>query len=239
VQHVDVLPQPTGGAVVDHLASPQQVGRRGDLEGGGGRLLHQEARCSQLPVESHDGVEQGLHHERGEAERQLVDHHHLRLGQQRPADDQHLLLAAGQAPGDLRPALGQPGEYGEDRLRPSLEVPPGATLRVGPHEEVLLDRHPGEDLAALRHEGDAPPNHLLGGRGERFAVEEDLTSPRQHAGNGVERGRLPRSVGSDHGHDLAGAHGDVDAAEDSDGAVAGGEAAHLKHGRRSFPDRHG
>ena len=64
-------------------------------------------------VDPADGLEDGLHQQRREAERRLVEQEQPRLRHQPPGDGEHLLLAAGERAGELANALAQPGKEGE------------------------------------------------------------------------------------------------------------------------------
>ena len=59
--------------------------------------------------------------DRREAQRRLVEEQHPRLGHQRPADGEHLLLAARQRAALLAGALAQPREQVEDALDVGLD----------------------------------------------------------------------------------------------------------------------
>ena len=68
---------------------------------------------------------------RREAFRRLVHQQHARIGHQRAADREHLLLAAGKIGRHLRAPLGEPREHGEHRLGGPRRVRlPGSGLRA-------------------------------------------------------------------------------------------------------------
>ena len=76
---------------------------------------------------------------RRQAERQLVDEQQLRVGDERLADGEHLLLAAGEVAGELVDALGEPREHG----RAPAPRPPrtaAASLRFSQHASRRLSR---------------------------------------------------------------------------------------------------
>ena len=114
----------------------------------------------------------------------------LRLQDQGAAEQQHLLLAAGEHLGRARRALAQDREHREHRLDPALDL--AAVLQdVAAHPDVLLDRHVGEQAPVLRHETDAAPQDLVGAQpGERLAPERDPAAARrqQPADHAQERG---------------------------------------------------
>ena len=91
---------------------------------------------------------------RREAERRLVEQQNLRLGHQRAADRQHLLLTAGQRARDLPQPLAQPRKQSEHPVAAAFELR-GVAQQIGAELEVFGDRHRGEDAAAFRHQHDA------------------------------------------------------------------------------------
>ena len=99
-------------------------------------------------------------HDRGEAERELVDQQQLG-----PADDgarerQHLPLAAGQQPADAGLELAEPGkELVDQRFAPPvLRMRRPARHR---RDEVLRHGEVGKHLVALGHQHDAAPRILV------------------------------------------------------------------------------
>ena len=91
-----------------------------------------------------------LHHDQDQAEGELVEQQHARVGDQRPADGDRLLLAAGQLGRALRPALAHPAEQLVDALDRPRSFP-----RVGGADlQVLLDRKRAEQAPPLRHHDD-------------------------------------------------------------------------------------
>ena len=89
------------------------------------------------------------HQERGEAQRRLVEQQQLRVGHQRPADGQHLLLAAGEGAGELVAPFLEPREQREDALAVFLDARLVAAQGVGAHVQVFVHRQRREDLAAF------------------------------------------------------------------------------------------
>ena len=70
-----------------------------------------------LRVHLLDDLEAALDEDRGEAHRRLVHQQQLRAGHQRAAHRDHLLLAAGERPRELLPALGEQREESRRRAR--------------------------------------------------------------------------------------------------------------------------
>ena len=78
----------------------QHIGAIGDAQHMMHVLLDDEDRVPLL-AQVPDHLEQELDIDRREALGRLVEQQHARLGHQRPADRQHLLLAAAERAGDL------------------------------------------------------------------------------------------------------------------------------------------
>ena len=114
-----VLGELGAGALADDLARLEDVGAVGPLERLGGVLLD-EQHGGALLVDLRDDVEDLLDELGRQPHRRLVQQQQLRVGHQRAADGQHLLLAAGHRAGDLRSALRRGG--GTDR-RPGRGPP--------------------------------------------------------------------------------------------------------------------
>ena len=76
-----------------------------------------------------------------------------RVGHQRAADRQHLLLAAGELVAAVAAPLGETRE----QLEHALQRPPAPPVASRPrrHDQVLDHRQRGEDAAPFGHEGDA------------------------------------------------------------------------------------
>ena len=149
--------------------------------------------------------EQLVDHDRREADRGLVDQHQLRLEQQRAGDLQHLLLAAGERRGlRARPCGAAPGS-GPSRRQCAPRGRSRGRRHHGAELEIVPHRQLGEDVAALRHVGDAAPDQRARRQvGDVGAVEADAArARRQHAEHGLEHGRLAGAVRADHRGDGA------------------------------------
>ena len=109
-----------------------------------------------------DDLEDLLHEERREAEGRLVEEQELRLGHQRAADREHLLLAAGERPARLASRSRRRGKSAEHALEAGSDSV--SRPQVGAHLQVLAHREVREDAAALRHVGDAERHEHLGAR---------------------------------------------------------------------------
>src|SRR6187549_2081063 len=94
--HLRIRTQRRGGVAQDDAAGLQHEAMAGDLQRKIGVLLHQQDGDAAAAVDLHDALEDGLHQQRRNAERGLIQHQEFRLSHQRTADGQHLLLAAGE-----------------------------------------------------------------------------------------------------------------------------------------------
>jgi len=131
---------------------------------------------------------------------------------------EHLLLAAGQRPGVLAAPV---GEDREPAVRPLTQA--GVAEREA---QVLFDGEVGKDSSRLGHDQHASANPLVRwDRGDVLTGEQDsaLVRDDQPGGDVAER-RLPGSVGAEERHDRSFRHGDVDAVQDVDLAVAAHDA---------------
>ena len=187
-----------------------------------------------------------LHDHRREAQGQLVEQQHPRVGHQRPADGHRLLLAAGQLRGPLGPPVPHPGEQLVDPLDRPRALP-----RVGRADlQVLLDRERPEQPPAFRHHDDPAGGPALGpDLGHVGAVEQDRALGRAvQAGDRAQQRRLARPVGADDRVHLAREHPQRDVVQGPQLAMVHGQLADLQYRarplasgalstRRSFPRR--
>ncbi|MNR37137.1 hypothetical protein D3C85_1551300 [compost metagenome] len=82
----------------------------------------------------------------------------MRVGHQAPANRNHLLLAAGQRGAGT---LAQFFQHRKQLVDPRQGPWTGA-FAVGTDQQVFFDRQRGKQLAAFRHQRDAPLQHLIG-----------------------------------------------------------------------------
>src|SRR5690606_35856034 len=163
------------------------------------------------------------HDHRCQAQRQLVDEQQVRVGQQRPADGDRLLLAAGQLGRVLPPPVRHPRE----QLVHGLQRPGAGPPAVGAGEQVLLDGERAEQPPPLRHQRDARRDPPVRGEAGDVAAGE-VNGPR---GGGVEPGQGPqqrglaRAVGPDDRQHLAALHLEAEPVHGAQQAVVDGEAA--------------
>ena len=113
---------------------------------------------------------------RRQAGRRLVEHQHLRLDDQRAGDRQHLPLAAGQPPGGAVAAAAR----GRERVACIASIRARRSA-FGKHRrgelQVVVDRHRGEDVLGLRHEGEAAGGPARCGRQRVMSAPSSRTRP--------------------------------------------------------------
>ena len=202
--HVLVLDELGAGPFQHDAPDLQHIAVVRRLERHVGVLLDQQHGDVLLLVEAADDGEDLLDQDRRQPQRRLVEQHQLGPGHQRPPDRQHLLLAARQEACLRALALAQDREVGIDDVEVALDV--GAVAAgVGAHHQVALDRHEREDLAPLRHMGDALPRHPVGlAADDAAAAERDRALLRLHGpAHRFQHRGLAGAVGAQDGDDLA------------------------------------
>ncbi len=145
--------------------------------------------------------EQLLDDGRGQAQGQLVDHEQLRLGDERHAESQHLLLAAREVAGHLVDPLAEPGEDVEHLLVGGSEVVGVVAVEPAGGTEVLGHGEGGEHRLASGHL-DHPERGGLRplGVGDVAPVEVDGAADGvDGAADGLEQGGLAGPVGAQEG----------------------------------------
>src|ERR1700682_97767 len=213
------------------LSRLEHVAAVGDAQ----RLIHvllDEQHRHSLSVDLPDGDENGLHQERRQSQRRLVEKEQARVGHQPARDGQHLLLAARERPGQLPDALAQAGKEREPPLEVLLAVRARAA-RVSAHAQVLQHGHLGKDAAAFGHVDDAQLDHLVRRELRQIApVEEQPTRQRaQEPRDVAQRGALARAVAAHQRDDLPGPHLERDAVQDVHVAIGEVQLADLQQGR--------
>src|SRR3990172_1564560 len=117
VQEVPASTFPGDAASLQHVRAVGQLQRAIHVlldEQDGEALIPQLANGPVEPVDDDGREPQG----------RLVQHQKPRPGHERPADRQHLLLAAAEAPRQLRPPLPQNGKQRTHLLQPPGDLPP-------------------------------------------------------------------------------------------------------------------
>jgi len=104
LEQFGVLAELAGRAGEADPAALHDVGVVGQAQGHGGELLDEQHAGAGVG-DGADDRDQPADHHRGQAQRQLVDQHVARLGDQGLGQHDHLLLAAGQGAGQRGQAL--------------------------------------------------------------------------------------------------------------------------------------
>ena len=214
-------------------AALHDVGVVGQAQGHGGELLDQQHAGAGLG-DGADHRNQAADHHRGQAQRQLVDQHVPRLGDQSLGQHDHLLLAAGQGAGQRSQPLAELGEQPQDLLAAGLGLLAGQG--VAGHAQVVLDGQIREQAAALGNDRDAgladpfraPAGEIDSRRA--WSVEQygaDLRA--QDAADGQDQGRLACAVRAEEGGDLAGRDLDRDVLDDRAAAALDGDVTEFQH----------
>ena len=187
----------------------------------------------------------------------LVEQHHVMPAEHQGGEGEPGLLATGQ-PGSWlvqTDRQSQPGQHpfgadvevGTSEGRPALQrrriatvgTRPALGKAVGSRLQGVCSRldagAPAEEPAGCLRRLDAgglgpEPDGGCVGAGPNGPPVDGVLS-----GDGPEEGRLARAIGADHGHDLAGTHGQVEVGDKLDGAVA--QRDPLKSQRRHVTDR--
>src|SRR5580765_1405668 len=204
-----------------HLAGLEHVATARHLERHH-RVLLDEQDGRALLVDLDDRLEDPLDEDRGEPHRRLVEQQERRMGHERPADRDHLLLAAGECSGLLLLSFREPGKERVDPFEVAAELRAVTSLECA-HLEVLEHGHAGEELAALRRLRNAEPYDVVGWfAGDVRAAKHDRSAPRMvEPVDRAKHGRLSGAVRADQGHDLAFVDLDRDSFQRFDRAVVG------------------
>ena len=148
-----------------------------------------------------DRFPQPLDDDRREPFRRLVHDQAIRIGHQRAADRQHLLLAARQRLGALVAALVQAREQRVD----ALQIPAVAVGVALGDQQVFLDAERRKYAAALRHQPHAAAHGLERGfLRDLVALEHDLAAARRiEADDRIHQRGLADAVAAEQAEDLA------------------------------------
>ncbi len=189
-------------AVHDDIAAVGDADRLGEV-----LLRHQHGELV-LVLELLDGVDGAGNQQGRKSHRWLVDQQDLGRQHQSAPQGQHLLLAAREAAGKLAPALLEAREGGKAVLQVGMHFLPRGPPE-GAEQQVLLHGELGEQAPALRHEGDAEVDDLLGrepAKVVRHPVDlgDDAPGSRPHQPHdALHQGALAVAVGAEERHGLA------------------------------------
>jgi hypothetical protein len=166
-------------------------------------LLHQD-QSGALPHHAPQRVVHAPHRQRRQAQRDLVEQQHARVGHERAANGHGLLLPAREFAGPRIELGDQLREGIEHGVKAPLPAPP----RSAGHQQVLAHGHAGKQAPSFRDQGQAFGHTLVGGH----AGDVHTVPPHRAAAGAVcagqraqERG-LARAVGPHQGQDVALAH---------------------------------
>ncbi|MCY1359950.1 hypothetical protein D9M69_465550 [compost metagenome] len=200
-------------------------------------LLHHDRGQAFGFAQAPDRRRQLFHDDRREAFHGLVEQQQFRVGHERAADGQHLLLAARKLVAVVAAPLAQARKEFINPLQ-------GPAAGAGDHREVFFHRERGEHLALLRHPAQPRAHALVRGPARDVgALPADRAL--HHAGvahQRFEQRGLAHAVAPEDGQAFAGPQREVEAVEDHGVAVAGGDAVEgqcggFSHGGASFPGR--
>ena len=152
--------------------------RRRHVEG----LLHDDQGLARR-LQPVDDLDQLLDDDRGQAERQLVDHEHRGVVQHGDGQREHLLLPTRERVRPLAAAILDGGKELVDPLCPAAQLGAIGAVDEPAHLEVLRHRHGTEDAFAARQEVDAEARPLFRrGVGDVPAVEPHRAARRRSPG---------------------------------------------------------
>ena len=173
----------------------------GEIESERGVLLNDEEAHALVAIDPAKRAKDFRHHQRGQAERRLVEHQETRAHEQRARDRQHLLLAARQRTRLLAAPFGEPRKEAEHAIEIRPEVLPiGA--HMSPEAEILLDREIDKRAAPVRHVRDSKTRDVLRRqRADRAAAKPDVARAPDEPAERPQDRRLAGAVGAEHrGH---------------------------------------
>ena len=174
----------------------------------------------------------------------LVEEEDLRIGREDHPDLQLALLSIAEL---ARPHAGALRETaGRERAPGALRNSGGGEdqrARAGMRRQpdALAAAQLGKDVGALVAAGDAQPGDAIGRRARQLlAAKKDAAGGgAQFAGEQIEKGRLARAVGPDHGMNAAFREGEGNSVDRRQRAEAAGEVASLEQRLRHGAPRAG
>src|SRR5256886_8952611 len=169
-----------------------------------------------------------LAHQRREPLGRLVEDEQVRIGHERPADGEHLLLAAREPAAEVVHACGEPGEESQNLGERPRVARRAAVFRE--RDQVLAHTQVGKDLASFRDERDSAARDMVGAPSlDALAAEtDDSASRRGEPHDRADRRRLSHAVAPEQRRHLARADREVEAEQHLARAVSGFESFHLQ-----------
>src|SRR5262245_58045899 len=149
----------------------------------------------------------------------LVQQKHAAIREERSAERQHLLLAAGERTRQLPLTLREPGKQRKDPFEREA-------VRSSANKQILLHRQRREDPATLRHEGHTTPGYAIRPPPvDFFTIQSDASCSRpSEPDNAADRRGLAGAVPPKDRHSLPLRHPERDAVQDMTVAVVGVDA---------------
>src|SRR6266478_6139210 len=169
-----------------------------------------------------------LAHQRREPLGRLVEDEEVRIGHERPADGEHLLLAAREPAAEVVHALDEPGEECQHLGKRPRVARRAAVFRE--RDQVLAHAQVGEDLASLRDQCDAAARDAVGALPlDALPAEADGSAPRRgEPHDRAHRRRLSRAVTPEQRRHFACADREVEAEQHLARPICGFEFFHLE-----------
>ena len=214
-----------GRAVEAHCALLHEHDSIGEARRDRERLLDHHHRLA-VVTQGAEHVEQPLHDERRQTERQLVDQQELRLEQQRTPERHHLLLTAGERRRVLLPMRGE--QRGTRRRRATMRVAASrraSGCRDQGRAQVLVDREPVEHVGAAHLHDAAPRTRLRADTRARLPPSSSIVPAVgvEQSADCSEQRRLARTVGAEDRDRFAGRDVEVEPEQHLHPAVPGFE----------------
>ncbi len=167
----------------------------------------------------------------------LVENQQARVGDQRPADRQHLLFAAGKLAAEVLRAFAQAREQVVDAgRRPRRPHTPAVGVEG---DQMLVDGEIGEALPAFRNQRDAgAADAVRPPAGDVLAGKANAAGPdRLQTADGAQGRRLAHAVAAEQGRRLPLGHGETEAKQHLAGAVGDLEAGNFEQGAHRWSPR--
>src|SRR3989442_355805 len=195
-------------------------------------LLHDEDRASTLLLDPREDGRDLLDDRGLDALGRLVQQEQRRVGHQGSRDGELLLLAAAE----VAPPLVQHHGQGREQRKDVVDRFPARRLPPRAQHEVLADREPGEDLAALRDVADPQARALVRWtpRDVTILPRDAAASRRQEADDRLEQRGFPHPVPAHDADDLAPADCHANVGQHPALAVVDVDPIHAQHHASAF-----
>src|SRR6476661_5028203 len=213
---------------MDHVRNTADVGEV---------LLDQHHRRTRFGAQLRDGRVDGFDGDRRQPQRGLVDQHHPGRSHHAAAEAHQPSLAARQRARLLVALRLDHRQVGVDPSQRLATATPGAGHERA-HQQVLFDRHVGEQAVALHDVDDAASRDRLGRAAvDTLVAQRDGARHRlDQAGYRQQHGGLAMPVGADHDRRLAGPDRKAQVAHHHGAVVAGHQPADVERRGHSAPD---